>query len=233
MGGFLSSSIGKKLIMSITGLFLVVFLLVHLTANLCLLLGADIFNTVSHFMGTNPVIQVMQPALAIGFIIHILYASILTLQNQKARGSESYDKTVNSHQSSWASRNMYILGAMILSFLVLHIINFFWAIKLEGILDPETGTIPTKDGLENAYALVVGLFKDPQLGMVYSAVYVISAIALGFHLTHSFWSAFQTIGFSNVKWRKRLTVVSYLYAIIVAGGFAIIPIFLMLFGGNN
>jgi len=232
MGGFLSSSIGKKLIMSVTGLFLVIFLLVHLTANLALLLGADAFNIVSHFMGTNPIIQVMQPALAIGFIIHILYASILTLQNQKARGSESYNKTVNSHQSSWASKNMYILGAMILSFLVLHIFNFFWKIKVTG--SPLLSEVNV-DGemMENAYALVVGLFKDPQLGMVYSSVYVLGSISLGLHLTHGFWSAFQTIGFSNDLWRKRLTVVGYLYAIAVAGGFAIIPIFLMLFGGNN
>ena len=231
MGGFLSSSIGKKLIMSVTGLFLITFLLVHLTANLALLFGAEAFNIVSHFMGTNPIIQVMQPALALGFIIHIIYASILTLQNQKARGSESYDKTVNSHQSSWASKNMYILGAMILSFLVLHIINFFWKIKVTD--SPLLNEVPVNgEMMENAYALVVGLFKDPQLGMVYSAVYVLGAISLGLHLTHGFWSAFQTIGFSNVKWRKRLTVIGYLYAIAVAGGFAIIPIFLMLFGKN-
>jgi len=231
MGGFLSSSIGKKLIMSVTGLFLVTFLLVHLVANLALLLGADAFNIVSHFMGTNPLIQIMQPALALGFIVHIIYASMLTLQNQKARGSESYNRTVNSHQSSWASKNMYILGAMILSFLVLHIFNFFWKIKVTG---SDFLTEVPVDGvmMENAYALVVGLFKDPQLGMVYSAVYVLGAISLGLHLTHGFWSAFQTIGFSNEKWRKRLTVVGYLYAITVAGGFAIIPIFLMLFGKN-
>ncbi len=229
MSGFISSSIGKKLFMSITGLFLVMFLLVHLTANLALLLGPDAFNIVSHFMGTNPLIQLMQPALALGFILHIIYATILTLQNQKARGTENYGKVVNSHQSSWASKNMYILGGMILSFLVLHIINFFWKIKVTG--DPLLHHIEV-DGvmMENAYALVAGLFTDASLGLVYSAVYAIAAIALGFHLTHGFWSAFQTIGFSNDVWRKRLTVVGYLFAFAVGGGFAIIPIFLMLFG---
>ena len=207
------------------------FLMVHLIANLALLLGADAFNIVSHFMGTNPLIQIMQPALAIGFVIHILYASILTLQNQKARGSEDYNKTVNSHQSSWSSRNMYILGGMVLVFLVLHIFNFFWKIKVTG--SPLLADVHV-DGveMENAYALVVGLFRDAQLGLVYTAVYVIGAILLGLHLSHSFWSAFQTIGFSNDIWRKRLTVVGYLFAIAVGGGFAIIPIFLMLFGNN-
>ena len=229
MSGFISSSIGKKLFMSITGLFLVMFLLVHLTANLALLLGPETFNIVSHFMGTNPLIQLMQPALALGFILHIIYATILTLQNQKARGDESYSKVVNGHQSSWASKNMYILGGMILSFLVLHIVNFFWKIKVTG--SPLLSEVEV-DGvmMENAYALVVGLFTDASLGMVYSAVYALGAIALGFHLTHGFWSAFQTIGFSNDVWRKRLTVVGYLFAFLVGGGFAIIPIFLMLFG---
>ena len=228
MSGFVSSSIGKKFFMSITGLFLVIFLLVHLTANLALLLGSDAFNIVSHFMGTNPIIQIMQPMLAIGFIAHILYATFLTLQNQKARGSESYNKVVNSHQSSWASKNMYILGSMVLAFLVLHIINFFWKLKVTG--SPLLNEIEI-DGemMENAYALVAGLFTDPSLGFVYSAVYALSAIALGFHLTHGFWSAFQTIGMSNDKWRKRWTVVGYLFAFAVGGGFAIIPIFLMLF----
>jgi len=229
MSGFVSSSIGKKFFMSITGLFLVMFLLVHLTANLALLLGPDAFNVVSHFMGTNPIIQIMQPLLALGFVLHIIYATFLTLQNQKARGSESYSKVTNSHQSSWASRNMYILGGMVLSFLVLHIVNFFWKIKVTG--SPLLNEVEV-DGemMENAYALVVGLFQDASLGMVYSVIYVIGAVSLGLHLTHGFWSAFQTIGFSNDIWRKRFTVVGYLFAMLVGGGFAIIPIFLMLFG---
>ena len=231
MSGFVSSSIGKKLFMSITGLFLVMFLLVHLTANLALLLGADTFNIVSHFMGTNPIIQIMQPFLALGFIVHIFYASILTLQNQKARGKDNYNKVVNSHQSSWASKNMYILGSLILAFLVLHIFNFFWKIKVTG--DPLLADVIIHGvEMENAYALVAGLFIDPSLGIVYSIVYMLSAVALGFHLTHSFWSAFQSIGLSNDKWRKRLNVVGYLLAFAIGGGFAIIPIFLMLFGAN-
>jgi len=221
MSGFVSSSIGKKLFMSITGLFLVMFLLVHLTANLALLLGPDAFNIVS----------IMQPFLALGFIVHIFYATILTLQNQKARGSESYNKTVNSHQSSWASKNMYILGSMVLAFLILHIFNFFWKIKVTG--SPLLNEVEI-DGemMENAYALVAGLFTDASLGMVYSAVYALGAIALGFHLTHGFWSAFQTVGLSNDIWRKRWTVLGYLFAFAVGGGFAIIPIFLMLFGAK-
>ncbi len=228
MSGFLSSSIGKKFFMSITGLFLVVFLLVHLTANLALLFGPNAFNIVSHFMGTNPLIQIMQPILAAGFIVHIIYATFLTLQNQKARGNDGYAKVVNSHQSSWASKNMYILGSLVLTFLVLHILNFFWKIKVTG--SPLLAEVEVNgEAMENAYALVAALFTDQKLGLVYSLVYIFGAIALAFHLTHGFWSAFQTLGMSNDIWRKRWTVLGYLFAFAVGGGFAIIPLFLMLF----
>jgi succinate dehydrogenase / fumarate reductase cytochrome b subunit len=228
MSGFLSSSIGKKFFMSITGLFLVVFLLVHLTANLALLFGPNAFNIVSHFMGTNPLIQIMQPILAAGFIVHIIYATFLTLQNQKARGNDGYAKVVNSHQSSWASKNMYILGSLVLTFLVLHILNFFWKIKVTG--SPLLAEVEVNgEAMENAYALVAALFTDQKLGLVYSLVYIFGAIALAFHLTHGFWSAFQTLGMSNDIWRKRWTVLGYLFAFAIGGGFAIIPLFLMLF----
>lgn len=227
MSKVVSSSIGKKFFMSITGFFLVVFVAVHLTANLSLLFGPDAFNIVSNFMGTNPIIQIMQPVLAIGFIIHIIYASVLTLQNQKAR-NQSYSKVSNSHQSSWASRNMYILGGLVLVFLVLHLINFFWKLKFAGSpLLTEVDIDGVK--MENAYALVAGLFNAGTIGYVYSGFYILGAILLGLHLSHGFWSAFQTIGWSNDKWRVRLTVLGNLYAIAIALGFAIIPIFLLMF----
>jgi succinate dehydrogenase / fumarate reductase cytochrome b subunit len=179
-------------------------------------------------MGTNPLIQIMQPILAAGFIVHIIYATFLTLQNQKARGNDGYAKVVNSHQSSWASKNMYILGSLVLTFLVLHILNFFWKIKVTG--SPLLAEVEVNgEAMENAYALVAALFTDQKLGLVYSLVYIFGAIALAFHLTHGFWSAFQTLGMSNDIWRKRWTVLGYLFAFAVGGGFAIIPIFLMLF----
>ena len=228
MSGFLKSSVGQKFMMSITGLFLIVFLLVHLTANLFLLAGSDAFNEASHFMGTNPVIQLMQPVLALGFILHIIYATILTLQNRNAR-PVSYSKFEQGHSSSWASRNMYVLGFMILVFLIIHLINFFWKIKVAG--SPLLAEVEV-DGvmMENAYALVSGLFVDPQLGLIYSGLYILGAIALGLHLHHAFWSAFQTLGWSNNVWRKRLEVIGDVYAIIIAAGFSIIPLYFLIFG---
>ena len=214
--------------MSITGLFLIVFLAVHLTANLFLLAGSDAFNTASHFMGTNPLIQVMQPVLALGFILHIIYASILTLQNRDAR-PVSYNKFEQGHSSKWASRNMYVLGFMVMVFLIIHLINFFWKIKFAGsdlLKEVEVDGVM----MENAYALVSGLFVDPQLGLVYSLLYILGAIALGLHLHHAFWSAFQTMGWSNKVWRRRLEVIGDIYAIVIAAGFSIIPLYFLIFG---
>ncbi len=227
MSGFFRSSIGQKLLMSVTGLFLIVFLAVHLTANLFLLAGSDAFNVVSHFMGTNPLIQLMQPALAAGFIVHIIYASILTLQNQKARPGK-YNTVNQKNSSSWVSRNMFVLGGLVLVFLVMHILNFFWKIKVSG--DPLLAHIDV-DGvhMENAYALVVGLFQDPSLGILYSGLYVVGAIFLGLHLHHAFWSALQTVGWSNDVWRKRWEVIGDIYAVIIAGGFSIIPLYFYFF----
>jgi len=227
MSGFLKSSVGQKFLMSITGLFLITFLAVHLTANLFLLGGSDAFNIVSHFMETNPIIQIMQPVLAIGFLIHIIYATILTIQNLKAR-PQKYDKTVQSHSSTWASRNMFILGSLIGIFLVLHIMNFFWKMKMGG---SELYTEIQVDGVKmhNAYALVAGLFTDASIGFVYSIIYVLGAIFLGLHLQHAFWSAFQTIGWSNNIWRKRLEIVGNIYALLIGGGFTIIPLYFLIF----
>jgi len=227
MSKFFQSSVGQKFLMSITGLFLIVFLLVHLTANLFLLVGSDAFNNVSYFMETNPIIQIMQPVLALGFLVHMIYAVILTLQNRKAR-PKSYNKFEQGHSSSWASRNMFVLGSLIAIFLVIHLINFFWKMKFAG--DPLlTDVVVDGVTMHNAYALVSGLFTDPQFGLVYSLFYILGAIFLGLHLHHAFWSALQTIGWSNQNWRKRLEVIGDIYAILIAGGFTIIPLYFLIF----
>jgi succinate dehydrogenase / fumarate reductase cytochrome b subunit len=227
MSGFFKSSVGQKFLMSITGLFLVIFLLVHLTANMFLLAGSDMYNIATHFMDTNPIIQIMQPILALGFIVHMIYASILTLQNQKAR-PEKYNKFEQGHSSTWASRNMFVLGSLIFIFLVMHIINFFWKLKFSGSdLLAEVDVDGQK--LENAYALVTGLFQDSGMGLIYSILYILGAFFLGLHLQHAFWSAFQTLGWSNTIWRKRLEIVGNIYALLIACGFAIIPLYFLIF----
>ncbi|MBN2743129.1 succinate dehydrogenase / fumarate reductase cytochrome b subunit [Breznakibacter xylanolyticus] len=225
MSNLFCSSVGKKLVMSISGLFLIMFLFVHLLLNSFLLIpdGGEMYNAGAHFMATNPMIKVMEPVLAIGFIVHIVYALILSHQNAKARGNVAYASGNKTQGVSWMSKNMLILGVTVLAFLVLHIAHFWVKMKVTGhdLLAHTTikvGGVETE--VENAYALVNYTFS--QLWVV--IVYAIAAIGLAYHLMHGFWSAFQTIGFSNNVWRVRLNIIGAIVAWVVGLGFAIIAV---------
>jgi succinate dehydrogenase / fumarate reductase cytochrome b subunit len=211
MANIFSSSIGKKLIMSISGVFLVIFLLVHLTINLLSLFGPDAFNAGCAFMELW-FIQIMVPALAFGFFIHIVYAIIITLKNQKARPVK-YAVSSNAKASTWASRNMFVLGLIVVGFLALHLTHFWYKMQW---MQWTTG-----HGDSNPYGLLVNLFSQP----VYVVVYLVWIWALWFHLCHGFWSALQTVGFNNTKWLKRWQCIAKLYATVVAVGFSAIPLF--------
>lgn len=224
MANLFSSSIGRKLVMSISGLFLVVFLCVHLGVNLLLLIpdGGVLFNQAAHFMATNPFIKVMEPVLGLGFLIHIVYATILTLQNQKARGSVRYDSGNKTTDVSWSSKNMFVLGTAVVLFLIIHIINFWVKIKITHELSPIT---IDEVEMENTYALV-----NACLGLwYYVVIYVLGALALAHHLTHGFWSAFQTIGLNNQVWYTRLKVVAVCIGWFYGLGFAAIAVGQFLF----
>ena len=225
MSNFLSASIGRKVFMSLTGLFLISFLSLHLTLNLLLIFDDTgvLFNQAAYFMATNPMIKIMEPILALGFIIHIIWAGWITLDNMRARpqGYASGDQLLKW----WApSKNMFILGGMILVFLILHIFNFWVKLKLTG--DP-TLSKPTGTGIEmhNTYELVKTLFVNFPL---YDVLYVIGGILVGLHISHGFWSAFQTIGLSNINWMKRLKCLANLIGIVFAIGFCAIPIYFLL-----
>jgi succinate dehydrogenase (or fumarate reductase) cytochrome b subunit, b558 family len=224
MSNIFSSSIGKKLVMSLSGLFLIVFLLVHLGVNSLLMFDntGRLFNLGAHFMATNPLIKVFEPVLALGFILHIVWASTITLRNMQARPVK-YAANNQSGNATFASRNMYVLGAIVLGFLIIHLANFFVKIKFTGsdlLADVDVDGVK----MENAYNLVTTLFRNP----VYSLIYVVWVFALWFHLTHGFWSAFQTVGLNNQIWIKRWKAVAYVYATIVAVGFAVMPLFFLL-----
>ena len=222
MSNFLTTSIGRKFLMSISGIFLMVFLIVHLSVNLLLIFddSGELFNQGAHFMVTNPAVRIMEPILALGFVIHIIWSFFISLQNLKARPIK-YNKLNNSQSSAWASRNMLVLGALVLVFLVMHIIDFYWKIRFTG--DPSLNPVDIAGTeMENTYALVAGLFKT---SLVYCIIYIIGAILLGFHLGHGFWSSFQTIGLANKVWLKRLQFVGQIFAILIAVGFSIIPLY--------
>ncbi len=225
MSNFLSASIGRKVFMSLTGLFLISFLTLHLTLNLLLIFDDSgiLFNQAANFMATNPMIKIMEPILALGFIIHIIWAGWITLDNMRARpqGYASGDQLLKW----WApSKNMFILGGMILVFLILHIFNFWVKLKITGdpLLANPTGTATQ---MHNTYALVSNLFINFPL---YDALYVLGGILVGLHISHGFWSAFQTIGLSNINWMKRLKCLANLIGIIFAIGFSAIPIYFLL-----
>lgn len=216
--------------MSLSGFFLITFLCVHLALNLLLIFdnSGDLFNQGAYFMATNPFIKIVEPILAIGFLIHIIWAAVLTLQNQKARPVK-YALRNQSGNATWASRNMFILGGLVLIFLIIHLYNFWWNIKFPALGTPLAETNVGGVEMENTYALVSGLFRN---SIVYCLLYMLGAIFLGLHLTHGFWSAFQSIGFSNDIWRKRLEGLGYIFAIIIAVGFSIIPLYFIAgFGG--
>ncbi len=216
MANIFASSIGKKLVMSLSGLFLMVFLVVHAGVNALLLVGREAYNEACHFMDTNPLIRVMVPVLALGFLIHIVYAVYLTWSNMKARGSERYAVSNKGQASSWAARNMFVLGLIVLGVLALHLSHFWAKMQLP--------TLMGEHGHADPYGLVAGLFRQT----IYSILYIVWICALWFHLTHGFWSAFQTIGMNNNKWMIRLRWAGFIYATAVALTFIAVPVFFML-----
>jgi len=220
MSNFFTSSVGKKFIMSVTGIFLMLFLIVHLTVNSLLMVGPDAFNEAAHFMTTNPAILVLEPILALGFIIHIIYSAYITLQNQRLRPIK-YKKLNRWSNTTWASRNMFILGGLILVFLVVHLSNFFWKVKF-GHLDT---VMVNGTEMENLYGLVAGLFTT---WWWYSVIYILGALFLALHLTHGFWAAFQSLGWDSDLWRIRLKRIAYVFAVVMGVGFAVIPLYFLI-----
>jgi len=231
MSNLLTASIGRKLLMSVSGLFLILFLFVHLILNSFLLLDSlfgfeevgQMFNAGVHFMGTNPLIKVIEPTLALGFLVHIIFSIILTIQNRKARGPQNYASGKKTSGVEWASENMLVLGIAIFAFLAVHILNFY--MKMKGYIHWEAGEVEfpffgTMAKGENAYALVNATFQNPLIVLLY----VIGSLALAFHMSHGFWSGFQTIGLNNTKWMPRLKCIGNIVAVLLGGGFAVIAL---------
>jgi succinate dehydrogenase / fumarate reductase cytochrome b subunit len=235
MSNLLTASIGRKLLMSVSGLFLILFLFVHLFLNSFLLLDGvfgfekgQMFNAGVHFMGTNPLIKIIEPMLALGFIVHIIYSIILTFQNMKSRGPVGYASGKKTTGVDWASRNMLVLGIVIASFLTVHILNFY--MKMKGFIAWEATEVefPFLGNMakgEDAYSLVNATFKILPIVILY----VVGSVALAFHLSHGFWSSFQTIGWNNAKWMPRLKCISTIVAIVLGGGFSVIALAQYLF----
>lgn len=221
MSNFFTSSIGKKLIMSLFGLFLIVFLVVHLGINLCLLRndGGVWFNNAAHFMGTNYIVKVFEVVLMGGFLVHMVWGVLLWFQNLGARGSKGY-AVQNNSQTSFFSKYMMHTGAIIFAFLVLHFINFYFK---------KLGIVPVTNVLEGEepdfYKDAIELFTQP----LYSWIYIVFFVFLAFHLNHAFQSAFQTLGINHPTYTPIIKACGLVYSIVIPAGFAIIPIYFMFF----
>ena len=210
----LNSSIGRKLIMSISGVFLILFLLFHATMNLVLVFSAEIYDLICETLGANWYAIAATLVLAGGVFIHILYGTWLTLQNQKARGSDKYASS-NKTETEWSAKNMYVLGLIILLGLVIHLWNFWYKMQFAELLHLP-GAISKGSGL------VIGLFSDCP---IYTLIYLAWLAAIWFHLTHGIWSAFQTLGINNKTWFPRLKFIGNAVATIIMLMFAVVPVY--------
>jgi len=215
-----TSSIGRKLVMSISGVFLVLFLTFHSLMNLVVVISQDGYNAICGFLGANWYALAGTAVLAAGFVVHICFALWLTLQNLRARGRDKYAVTERQQTVSWASKNMFVLGLIIFCFLGLHFYNFWYKMQFAELTGIETGQFHAADGA----AYVQDLFSC----WVYCLVYIVWIGALWFHLTHGVWSALQTIGLSNLKWLNRIKFVGNIVATIVCLIFVCVPVFFLI-----
>lgn len=220
MANFFTSSIGKKFIQAISGAFLVLFIALHATINFFSVIdsftgkygvvaqddklfsaGDGLFKLGCDFMST-PVISIMVPVLALGFLVHILWGCWLTASNVKARGGvKRYEVSSRAHADSWSARNMFVLGIVVLGFIVFHLTHFWAKMQL-----PEMFGIGSYE--DNPYVLLNTTFKSP----VVLVLYLIWFAALWLHLTHGFWSMFQTVGWDSKIWFKRVKVIGVVVA---------------------
>jgi succinate dehydrogenase / fumarate reductase cytochrome b subunit len=214
---FFTSSIGRKIIVGLTGLFLISFLVVHLCCNLLILVdlvnpndNGAMFNMAAHFMSHNWVIRVVEIGLLVGLLLHIAMTLKLTIEN-KAKRPVAYAVSGGNANSTWYSRSMAVLGSLLLIFLALHFYQFWW---------------PTKEAMyvthaeENSFEMVINTLTCP----VNLALYLIGFVALGYHLLHGFPSAFQSLGLTHKKYTPIIKAIGTVFSIAVPAGFALIAL---------
>jgi len=221
---FLTSSIGKKIIMSLTGLFLISFLTVHLAGNLQLLVNdkGESFNLYAKFMTTNPIIKFLSYGLYSGILLHAVQGLALWIQNKSARGNKRYAKKVTRAvgTNSFAASNMAWLGILILIFLIIHMGDFWFAMKFGSVPVANYEGVEVKD----LFSKVVTTFSNP----IFVIIYILGMVGLAFHLLHGFQSAFQTLGLNHPKYTPLIRGVGSLIAVVIPVLFAIIPILMFL-----
>jgi succinate dehydrogenase / fumarate reductase, cytochrome b subunit len=207
-----TSSIGKKVLMSLTGLFLITFLIIHCAINAMIFFndGGATFTHWGHFMGTNPIIRTLEIGLIIGFLLHIIDGFVLWAQNSKARPVK-YSKVAHPHKSKWYSRSMGLLGTLILIFLVIHTAHFWIPNRANQFIEGEE--LPL-------YQLMLEIFQNPWVVLIY----LLGCFSLFWHLLHGFKSAFQTLGLNHIKYNGAISFLGTAFAIVVPVIFALMPV---------
>jgi len=217
---YLCTSIVKKQIMGVTGLLLCGFLVSHLMGNLLIIYSAEAFNNYAHALITNPLIYVAEAGLATIFLTHIFLAIKLTIENHQARPEKYYVKSRTGRGATFASATMPYTGLIILIFLIKHLLDFKFGPEFEVTYAGVT--------MRDLHRLVMEHFENP-LNVCW---YIFAVICLGVHVSHGFWSAFQSIGFNHEKYNCTLKCAAKGFAVMITLGFSIIPIWALLQGGN-
>lgn len=214
----IDSSIGRKLIMSITGLFLILFLIFHMSMNAVAIFSGEAYNEICGFLGANWYALVGTAVLAGGFVLHIIFATILTLRNQKARGEQGYAYQQDQPgKVEWASKNMLVLGLIVLVGLCVHLTHFWAKMQLPEIMGAE-------EDYAGQFADGATLIKATFSNIVICLVYLVWFAAIWFHLTHGFWSAFQTMGLNGKTWFPRLKCIANIVSTVICLGFAAVVV---------
>ncbi|MBO8440433.1 MAG: succinate dehydrogenase/fumarate reductase cytochrome b subunit [bacterium] len=214
-----NSSVGRKVVMSVTGAALVLFLLFHATMNVVAIFSGDAYNAICKFLGANWYALVGTLGLGFLVVVHIIYAFILSVQNYRARGKERYAVTDRQKDVEWASKNMLVLGIIVVCFIFLHLYNF-WA-KMQLVeLQHMAGCAVNTSLAQNGVYHIQQLFSSP----VYSIVYLVWLAALWFHLTHGIWSAMHTLGWNNNIWMARWKCIAKIVATLIVLMFAAVVV---------
>ena len=212
----INSSIGRKVVMALTGVALVLFLTFHMSMNVVALFSGEGYNMICEFLGANWYAVVATIGLAALCVLHFVYAFWLTMQNRAARGNSRYEVTAKPKSVEWASQNMLVLGIIVVLGLLLHLFNFWYNMMFAEIFNggyAYVADIHAADG----YSMIAYTFKNP----VFTVLYLIWFVALWFHMTHGFWSAFQSLGTTNNVWIPRFKTLGNWWATIVIGLFLI------------
>ena len=209
----INSSIGRKVVMSVTGIALILFMTFHCCMNVAALFSGEAYNTICELLGANWYAVAATLGLAALTVCHIVYAFILTAQNRRARGSERYAVTDRPAKVEWASQNMLVLGIIVVLGLLLHLFNFWYNMMFAELVGMETVLSPS-DGF--------GLMKETFGNPVFVVLYVIWLVAIWFHLSHGFWSAMQTLGWNGKVWFCRWKAIGIAYVTILMVCFLVV-----------